>query len=94
MWSATFLAHVVRGIDNGLFWDSPPMGWRSWNCYGNRVNQTLMEAVMDTVARPYRNGRSLASFGYKDVGLDDAWQHCGAGLSFGYPDNRYLVRSN
>jgi alpha-galactosidase len=40
-----------------------------------------MEAVMDTVARPYRDGRSLASFGYKDVGLDDAWQQCGAGVN-------------
>ena len=69
---AAFLALTVHCIENGLFWNSPPMGWRSWNCYGADVNQSLMEAVMSRIAKPYRNGRSLASFGYRDVGLDDA----------------------
>jgi alpha-galactosidase len=87
MRNAAFLALAARGLDNGLFWNSPPMGWRSWNCYGADVNQSLMEAVMSTVARPYRNGRSLASFGYRDVGLDDAWQKCGAGVHGGFHDS-------
>ena len=86
MQSVAFLTSLVQSINNGLFWESPPMGWRSWNCYHDRVNQSIMEAVMNTVTRPYRHGRSLASFGYKDVGLDDAWQMCGAGINGSFHD--------
>ena len=87
MRSAVFLTTAVQGIDNGLFWDRPPMGWRSWNCYGANVSQSLMGQVMNAFARPYRNGRSLASFGYKDIGLDDAWQKCGAGVNGSFHDS-------
>eukprot|EP01049_Picozoa_sp_SAG25_P003870 SAG25_NODE_233_length_11359_cov_14.674600_8_plen_287_part_00 len=30
---------------------SPPRGWRSWNLYGNNVNQTLIEGIMDGMVK-------------------------------------------
>jgi hypothetical protein len=32
----------ANALDNGLA-RTPPMGWRSWNAYGSKINQDLME---------------------------------------------------
>jgi hypothetical protein len=54
-----------------------PMGWRSWNLFGDQVNQKLMENQMSGMTARKRtvNGvlTSLLDLGYNDVGLDDAW---------------------
>ena len=34
--------NVVQANDDGLGL-SPPLGWRSWNLYGDNVNQGLMQ---------------------------------------------------
>mmetsp|Transcript_48854 Transcript_48854/g.129481 ORF Transcript_48854/g.129481 Transcript_48854/m.129481 type:complete len:434 (-) Transcript_48854:71-1372(-) len=77
----SFVAPTLA-IDNGLG-IKPPMGWRSWNLFGANVNQSLIESVMDGMARRSRmvDGvpTSLCDLGYCDVGLDDNWQACGAG---------------
>jgi len=62
------------------------MGWRSWNAFGDFVNQTLMTSVVDGLTmrvNPLPNGTlaSLADLGYSRVGLDDGWQACGAGVN-------------
>lgn len=44
----------VHAIDNGIGL-LPPMGWRSWNCFGNDINQTRMEAVMDAMTARERS---------------------------------------
>ena len=89
------LAAVVAAIDNGLYWDSPPMGWRSWNAYHQWevVTQDLMETVMDRMTEPVLDGKSIKDLGFLDVGLDDYWQKCGAGVngSFHGPDGRPIV---
>ena len=63
---------------------SPPMGWRSWNCYHADVTQAKMEAVMDAMVSRERqvDGKptSLLDLGYDNAGLDDAWQACGTGV--------------
>jgi len=75
------LAHAAA-IDNGLG-HTPPMGWRSWNLFGNNVRQSLMESIMDGMVSRKRkvDGQptSLCDLGYCDVGLDDNWQACGSG---------------
>ena len=67
--------------DNGLGL-TPPRGWRSWNLYGNNVNQTLIESIMKgmTIKKKISTGKlmSLCDLGYCDVGLDDNWQACGS----------------
>eukprot|EP00729_Bicosta_minor_P007317 gene7317-8221_t len=73
-------ASPVAALNNGLGL-TPPMGWRSWNCYGGNVNQTKMTVTMDRMTARTRkvNGKlkSLLDLGYNHVGLDDNWQKCG-----------------
>ena len=58
------------------------MGWRSWNLYDENIDETLMIKAMDGLASRKRQvdgvPTSLADLGYRDVGLDDAWQLCGS----------------
>ena len=74
------LVHV-SAIDNGKG-ITPPMGWRSWNLFGANVNQALLQTQMDAIVSRARTvdgtPTSLKDLGYMDVGLDDAWQLCGA----------------
>ena len=55
---------------------SPPQGWRSWNLYGNNVNQSLITGIMDGMVKKQTFGggkpTSLCDLGYCDVGLDGA----------------------
>ena len=64
------------------------VGWRSWNLFGDNVNQPLIESQMDGLVSRTRkvNGefKSLLDLGYNDIGLDDAWQLCGH-----YGPNKY-----
>jgi alpha-galactosidase len=83
------LLPLTQAADNGLAL-TPPMGWRSWNCYHGAVNQTLMEGIMDRMAERTRlvDGvpTSYADLGYANCGLDDNWQACGAGVSGSFHD--------
>ena len=71
---------------NGLA-KTPPMGWRSWNAYGNRITQNMMmEAAHALVAKNRsaagRTGKfSLCDVGYCSVGVDEGWEGCGAGVN-------------
>jgi alpha-galactosidase len=77
---------VAQGAEDGLA-RTPPQGWRSWNLYGSRVNQQLIEGIMDGMVKKdrmvdWQDGKgpvatSLLDLGYNDVGLDDNWQKCG-----------------
>ena len=86
LWS---VAAPALGADNGLGL-TPPMGWRSWNCYHADVTQAKMEATMDALANASRavdgSAASLASLGYVNCGLDDNWQACGAGVHGSFHD--------
>eukprot|EP01062_Namystynia_karyoxenos_P054556 TRINITY_DN449_c0_g1_i1.p1 TRINITY_DN449_c0_g1~~TRINITY_DN449_c0_g1_i1.p1 ORF type:complete len:440 (+),score=129.98 TRINITY_DN449_c0_g1_i1:86-1405(+) len=79
----------AAALDDGLAL-RPPMGWRSWNCYGGDVTQDKMQAVMDQMAARTRSvdGKptSLADLGYINCGLDDAWQACGTGKDGSFHD--------
>eukprot|EP00756_Hemistasia_phaeocysticola_P016784 Hpha_TRINITY_DN15497_c2_g9::TRINITY_DN15497_c2_g9_i1::g.176301::m.176301/K07407/E3.2.1.22B, galA, rafA; alpha-galactosidase len=72
----------AAAIDNGIGL-TPPMGWRSWNCFHGAVNQSQIQAVMDKMSERTRTvGGKATSFldlGFSSVGLDDNWQACGAG---------------
>lgn len=81
----------VTSINNGKG-ITPPMGWRSWNLFGDQVNQNLMQKQMDGMVSRDRNvdgvPTSLYDLGYSDVGLDDAWQLCGK-----YGNNNYTYHN-
>lgn len=48
---------------------TPPMGWSSWNLFGNRIDENLIyemgKALVDS---------KLADCGYKYLNIDDCWQ--------------------
>ena len=77
------LGVLARAIDNGIGWDHPPMGWRSWNafpCLDNKtiITQAHMTAQMKAAVDKSRvvGGRptSLAEVGYDYISMDDGWQ--------------------
>jgi hypothetical protein len=81
--TAAVFASAAKGVA-----DTPPMGWRSWNSMHADVTQAKMERAMENVAQkrdstgaPAATGTSLADLGFATVGLDDAWQACGTGVS-------------
>eukprot|EP00581_Thalassiosira_minuscula_P006110 CAMPEP_0183741440 /NCGR_PEP_ID=MMETSP0737-20130205/62141_1 /TAXON_ID=385413 /ORGANISM="Thalassiosira miniscula, Strain CCMP1093" /LENGTH=438 /DNA_ID=CAMNT_0025976767 /DNA_START=26 /DNA_END=1339 /DNA_ORIENTATION=+ len=86
--SVSFLLYAtvrVQSNDNGLA-QTPPMGWRSWNQFGQNVNQSLMISIMHSMVHRGRvdhNGipTSLCDLGYCDAGLDDNWQACHSPLA-------------
>ena len=67
-------------IDNGLGL-TPPMGWRSWNCYRGNVSQAKMTLAANAMASRSRGGTSLLDVGFSHCGLDDGWQACEAGVN-------------
>ena len=72
----------VQALDNGLA-ITPPRGWRSWNFYGDDINQAHMEAAAEALASRSRKvggvPTSLADLGFVGVGVDDGWQLCDSG---------------
>jgi alpha-galactosidase len=54
---------------NGLA-QTPPMGWSSWNQFGEAINEQVLVETMDALA-----ARGLRDAGYVYVNLDDGWQH-------------------
>ncbi len=48
---------------------TPPMGWNSWNCFGARISQELIEATARAMA-----AERLHELGWTYVVIDDGWQ--------------------
>lgn len=57
---------IIVGEDIAL---TPPMGWNSWNVYGNKVTQALVSANINAMA-----GSGLIDHGWSYINIDDAWQ--------------------
>ncbi|KAL1519778.1 hypothetical protein AB1Y20_023286 [Prymnesium parvum] len=81
---------LVCGLHNSIYYERPPMGWRSWNVFNADVTQELMQSVMDAAVRQRigLDGQSisLAELGYVNIGLDDGWQACNAGVRGSFHD--------
>ena len=66
---------------------TPPLGWRSWNAFGNQINQRMMEKAMDALTIKNRTiwGKTDVSLceaaGFCSVGVDEGWEACGAGVN-------------
>ena len=88
---------VVPAIDNGLSFDSPPMGWRSWNAFGRHVSDAKMRRAIDAIVSRGRlvDGQptSLLDLGYINVGLDGGWPNC-RGSTYRYHDAQGLPLVN
>ena len=87
-------AAAVSGSDD-VIWKSddgvartPPLGWRSWNCFGLEVDDAAMRSVVAAMVNRSRGGVSLLDLGYSSVGVDDGWQQCGAGYEGSFHDTQ------
>ena len=47
-------------------WDTPTMGWSSWNAYGHRINQDIIKSQADAMAKS-----GLQKAGYLYINIDD-----------------------
>ena len=86
---AALAVGAVDALDNGLAL-TPPMGWRSWNCFHGEVNDSAIRATIDAITDRSRtvDGKptSLADLGFDSVGIDDGWQACGTGYQGSFHD--------
>lgn len=48
---------------------TPPMGWNSWNCWGNTVSQDKVLASTKAIEES-----GLANYGWSYINIDDGWQ--------------------
>ncbi|HEX8613857.1 MAG TPA: glycoside hydrolase family 27 protein [Telluria sp.] len=61
-------AAAVKPVSNDLA-KTPPMGWSSWNNFGDSIDEKL---IVDTIDAMVANG--MRDAGYQYVNLDDGWQ--------------------
>ena len=59
------LCQPSHGIDNGVA-RVPPLGWSSWNTYGDRVNATHLMAQADAMV-----ALGLRDLGWRYIELDE-----------------------
>lgn len=64
---------------------TPPMGWRSWNAFGNQISEKIFVNAIDAItAKNWTVGEkivSLADVGYNSIGIDEGWEGCGMGVN-------------
>ena len=71
---------------------TPPMGWNSWNCWGNAVSQ---EKVISSARAMVEKG--LINHGWQYINIDDGWQglrggkHQGVMTNSKFPDMKGLA---
>ena len=60
---------VIRIVIGDKVALTPPLGWNSWNCWGNSVSQELMESSAKAMVES-----GLADYGWSYINIDDGWQ--------------------
>ena len=48
---------------------TPPMGWNSWNCFANEVDDAKVRSAADAMVRS-----GLADHGWTYINIDDCWE--------------------
>lgn len=59
-------AREAPKYDNGV--STPPMGWSSWNCFRNNIDEDKILEIADAMVKT-----GLAEKGYRFLNLDDNW---------------------
>ncbi|NCA66910.1 MAG: alpha-galactosidase [Clostridia bacterium] len=57
---------VDQPYDNGI--TKPPMGWSSWNCFRNKIDEDCIYTIGDCMVKS-----GLLEAGYQYLNLDDCW---------------------
>ena len=48
--------------------NTPPMGWNTWNTFGNEINEKLIMEIADTIVE-----KGYMDAGYEYIIIDDCW---------------------
>lgn len=48
---------------------APPMGWMTWNLYGEKIDESLIKRIADAMV-----SSGMAEAGYRYIIIDDGWQ--------------------
>ncbi len=48
---------------------TPPMGWMTWNLYGEKIDESLIKRIADAMV-----SSGMAEAGYRYIIIDDGWQ--------------------
>jgi len=70
--AAMFLLHVIviaQTSDRNALAPTPPMGWMSWNFFGEDINEQGLKEMADAMV-----ASGMAQAGYKYIFIDDGWQ--------------------
>ncbi|MBS1642625.1 MAG: glycoside hydrolase family 27 protein [Bacteroidetes bacterium] len=59
----------VVGANGKLLAPTPPMGWMTWNFFGENINEQIIKEMADAM---YANG--MVKAGYHYIMIDDGWQ--------------------
>ncbi|MCE1198433.1 MAG: alpha-galactosidase [Marinilabiliales bacterium] len=59
---------LLGSAQNSRLADRPPMGWNSWNCFRNEINEKQIHAIADAMVA---NG--MRDAGYQYLIIDDGW---------------------
>ncbi|MBP3775054.1 MAG: putative Ig domain-containing protein [Bacteroidaceae bacterium] len=62
---------------------TPPMGWNSWNCWGNSVSQDKVMASAKAMVE-----KGLINYGWTYINIDDGWQSIRGGKYNAMQPNR------
>jgi alpha-galactosidase len=85
------------GFPNSLG-STPLRGVRTWNSVREEINQTFVASLVEGLLAPIAGDAALTliSAGYSDVGVDDGWELCGAGVNGSYhdPQGRPIVNAS
>ncbi|MDH7460503.1 glycoside hydrolase family 27 protein [Chitinophagaceae bacterium 26-R-25] len=64
-----YTATVGQSTDRKLLAPTPPMGWMSWNFFGENINEKGLKEMADAMV-----ASGMAQAGYKYIFIDDGWQ--------------------
>lgn len=63
------VAAQVRSSNGELLALTPPMGWMTWNYFGEDINEQVLREMADALA-----ATGMVKAGYKYLMIDDGWQ--------------------
>jgi alpha-galactosidase len=59
----------VKSLNGGILASTPPMGWMSWNYFGDNLNEKDIREIADAMVQS-----GLLAAGYQYIFIDDGWQ--------------------
>ena len=65
-----FIYQIALGQrDRSSLSGTPPMGWMTWNLYGEHINEAIIKRMADAM-----DSTGMVAAGYKYLIIDDGWQ--------------------